>query len=80
MSDVARPKENSVAARTIRTLKSQLVKCNDKWPQRVTSLAQVILVFEKRVSGYAWFLNHQSDQTFVLRERAAPLLRYLGPP
>lgn len=37
---------------TIRTIKSQLVECGNLWPKRVTSLEQVSLAFEKRVTFY----------------------------
>ena len=55
MSNVARPKDNAVAERTIRTIKSQLKKFTEPWPQRVKSLAEIKLVFEKKVAFY----NHE---------------------
>lgn len=52
MSDVARPKDNAVAERTIRTIKSQLFKCEASWPQRVKSLREIQLVFDQKVAFY----------------------------
>lgn len=52
MSDVARPKDNAVAERTIRTIKSQLFKCEASWPQRVKSLREIQLVFDQKIAFY----------------------------
>jgi len=82
MSDFARPKDNAVAERTIRTIKSQLKKCTEPWPQRVKSLAEIKLVFEKKVAFY----NHQFKPkracgiTPVKLRPALNALEHLAPP
>ena len=82
MSDFARPKDNAVAERTIRTIKSQLKKCTEPWPQRVKSLAEIKLVFEKKVAFY----NHEFKPkracgiTPVNLRPALTALEHLAPP
>lgn len=82
MSDFARPKDNAVAERTIRTIKSQLKKCTEPWPQRVKSLAEIKLVFEKKVAFY----NHEFKPkracgiTPVKLRPALTALEHLAPP
>ena len=55
MSDFARPKDNAVAERTIRTIKSQLLKCQVSWPKKVKSLREIQFVLDKKVAFY----NHE---------------------
>ena len=82
MSNVARPKDNAVAERTIRTIKTQLKNCTEPWPQRVKSLAEIKLVFEKKVAFY----NHEFKPkracgiTCVELRPALDAVEHLAPP
>ena len=50
MSEVATPTGNSVAERTIRTIKRQLLACEG--PKRVKSMREIALVLDQRVAFY----------------------------
>lgn len=59
MSEVARPNDNAVAERTIRTIKSQLFQCKTSWPKQVKSLADIQRVFDIKIEFY----NHEFQPT-----------------
>ena len=52
MSELARPTSNSVAERSIRTLREQLLQCPTSFPTRVKSLREIQAALDQRVAYY----------------------------
>ncbi|BEI31816.1 hypothetical protein BSKO_mt0068 (mitochondrion) [Bryopsis sp. KO-2023] len=52
MSDVARPNDNAVAERTLRTIKNQLFDCPTSFPKSAAALQQLQTVLDERVTFY----------------------------